>query len=277
MTDTSLARSWDDLVAVALVGTDRRDPPAPPSGPIAEFALEAPSRDAAGSLVQQVAAITVVQRAAGRARPPATPLAAAPVDPRPMCTPDAAALLERIVVEWPMLESDWLHVARVGGWRLSPDLVPMLLRRHRADPDTRALVVELAGPVADWLVDHVDGLAPTARRGPSRPAVALPPELAAVVDAPVAEVVAVIADGLRRQRYTMASRAVVVHLVARLPIDTLAPLATALDALDPDLPGRGLVHHLIDLVEVRLAVSERLHPKARHPDAVQHRASEETP
>jgi hypothetical protein len=252
---------WSDLVAAALIGTDRREPPAPAVGALATLALEAPPADAAAALAQQVAALTVLGRAS--ASPPRPPALLIPVDddPRPMCSPAAAHLAHRIVAEWPMLEREWLESASLGGWRLSPDLVPVLLRRHRSNPQMRALVCELSGPLADWLTDHLPALAPATRRTTTaRVPIALPPELAAAAIADVEAMLAVLTDGLRRQRYSMASRAVVVELVVRMPIDHLPQLAEGLDALDPHLPGRGLVHHLLDLVETRLAIARELSP-----------------
>lgn len=256
--EMSVGAVWDDLLAVSLLGTDRREPPAAPPGPLAEMMLEAPPTDAASALVQQIAAMTVLDRAAGRALP-APPLLIAPeIDARPMCSPGAAAVMHRILLEWPMLELEWLALADAAGWRLSPDLVPLLLARHRADPDLRARTCHLAGPVADWLTEHISSLSPSSR--PRRPAepVMLPPELTAVATGSSDEMLAVITDGLHRLRYTMASRAVVVHFVARIPVDRLAPLAAGLERLDPALPGMGLVHHLLDLVETRLTMVREL-------------------
>lgn len=259
--ETSVVAAWDDLLAASLLGTDRREPPAAPPGPLAEMMLEAPPTDAARALVQQVAALTVLDRAAGRALP-APPLLITPeIDTRPMCSPGAAAVMHRILVEWPMLEHEWLALAEAAGWRLSPDLVPLLLARHRADPDLRARTCHLAGPVADWLTEHISVLSPSSRRRRPAEPVVLPPELRAVETGSSDEILAVITDGLRRLRYTMASRAVVVHFVARIPVDRLAPLAAGLEGLerlDPALPGMGLVHHLLDLVETRLTMVREL-------------------
>lgn len=258
-----LGAYWADLVSVALLGTDRRDPPPPPPGPLAEVALEYPASDAAGGLVLQVAALTALRRAAARPTP-APPLLARPADdPRPCCSPAAADLLRRVVADWPALEPEWLALAAAGGWRLSPDLVPVLLARHRARPESRAVVEQLAGPVAAWLVDLLPGLAAAPRRSSAADtAVVLPAELEQVVDADASAVVAVVADGLRRQRYTSPSRAVLVHLVARVRPSELDGIRNRLEHLDPQMTGIGLAYHLADLAATRLAIHRHLTPES---------------
>lgn len=262
MTDSSIAPSgatagpvgWTDLVTVAVLGTDRRDPPPAPPGPLAELALEAPPADPAAALVQMVAAATALDRAAAPVAPALPLLVPAEDDPRPLCSPRAARLLRRAITDWPVLEREWFDLADSAQRRLSPDLVPLLLWRHRARPDMRARVCVAAGPVADWLVDQVPSLAPARSRASSPPAVAMPAELARVAQGSAAEIAAVVVDGIRRQRYTTASGSVVVHLLAHVPADHLPHLARALDDLDPDLPGRGLVLGLLDLVDLRRAI-----------------------
>jgi hypothetical protein len=261
-----LGAHWAELVSVALLGTDRRDPPVPPAGPLTEIALEHPPADAAAALVQQVATLTALRRAAGRPAP-APPLLVRPAeDPRPWCPPAAADLLRRVLAEWPVLEDEWLRLAAQGGWRLSPDLVPVLLARHRARAETRPVVERLAGPVAAWLTDLVPGLTASARRSSAGDTtVVLPDELTRVVDADAATVVAVVADGLRRQRYTSPSRAVLVHLIARVRPSELDGIRQRLDHLDPTMTGIGLAYHLADLAATRLAIRHALTPSRLDP------------
>jgi hypothetical protein len=258
-----LGAHWAELVSVALLGTDRRDPPAPPPGPLAELALEHPAPDAAGALVQQVATLTALRRAAARPTP-APPLLVRPADdPRPCCPPAAADLLRRVIADWPALETEWFALAAAGGWRLAPDLVPVLLARHRARPETRSMVEQLAGPVAAWLADLLPGLAAAPRRSSAADtAVVLPGELEQVVDSDASTVVAVVADGLRRQRYTSPSRAVLVHLVARVRPSELDGIRNRLEHLDPQMTGIGVAYHLADLAATRLAMHRHLTPES---------------
>ena len=257
----TIAPYWAELVAAALLGTDRRDPPPAPGGPLAELELEQPARHPARALVCQVAATTVLRRAASRPLPAPRLVTRAPDDPRPPCSPAAADLLRRVVAEWPVLEGEWLTLAREGGWRLSADLVPLLLVRHRARPDRRAEVEALAGPVAPWLVDLLPTLAAAGRAaGAADHPVVLPGELEAVVAADAGRVVGVVADGLRRQRYTPPSRGVLVHLVARLRPDVLDDVRRRLEALDPQMAGIGLAYHLADLAATRWAIHRALAP-----------------
>jgi hypothetical protein len=259
---TGLGAQWAELVSVALLGTDRRDPPDPPVGPLAELALEHPAADSAGAVVQQVAALTALRRGAARPVPSPPLLVAAAPDPRPCCPPAAADLLRRALADWPVLESEWLALASSHGWRLSPDLVPILLARHRARPETRQVVDRLAGPIGAWLADLLPGFAPSPRRSSATDAaVALPGELERIVDADASTVVAVVADGLRRQRYTSPSRAVLVHLVARVRPSELDGIRNRLEHLDPQMAGIGLAYHLADLAATRLAIHRHLTPE----------------
>jgi hypothetical protein len=85
--------SWDELVAAALVGTDRRpvEPDAPPGAPAGlGRALRERGED---GLLAAAAAWTVARRA-GAVPGPSRVVAPAAADQRPLCSPEAGARLE---------------------------------------------------------------------------------------------------------------------------------------------------------------------------------------
>lgn len=251
---SALTEHWDELVAVGLLGTDRRPVPPPPPGLLAELTAEAPQADPAASLLQQVAALTAMRRAGmgpvqlGVIDDPLPP------DPRPPTPARAGEVLRRVLSHWDVLEDEWLAYAEAGGFRLAPEHVVPLLALHRSHPERRSAVERLAGPLAPWLVDRFAELAPA--RAPRAPApapgdLALPAELRSVTDADARHVVDVVAGGVQRATFGRSHRAVLVLAVSRVRPDTLVPLAEALEATDHGLPAGAVAGALADLARTR--------------------------
>ncbi|MFI0818747.1 DUF5691 domain-containing protein [Streptomyces sp. NPDC021098] len=160
MTRTSTAPapasvSWDGLVAAALLGTERRTPPA----------AVRPGQDAPSALLDAAALSTVRRRAGLRpaaARPGPAP---APEDPRPALPPAArdrlAVLLAdrsapgrsgpRSAPDLAELLPQWLALANQYGYRAPDALLPTLLDAARARTDLRPEALTLGGPRALWL------------------------------------------------------------------------------------------------------------------------------
>jgi hypothetical protein len=141
---------WDELVAAALIGTDRRPvgPAVPPGAPDALGAALA-GRGAEERLLASAAAWTVARRAGARAgaRVDVTP---AEADSRPMCSAAAGARLRALLEEQDrLLVTQWLELAAERGLRPPPELVPDLL-----DHEHSRLVGELAGPLGLWLAER---------------------------------------------------------------------------------------------------------------------------
>ncbi len=154
---------WTELVTTSLLGTDRRDPPEP-GGMIGDLVADTARTDPSARMLAAVAACTAVRRAGVRPADPIDPLAPPPIDDRPECVPAATDRWYHITTSWPVLEDEWMFTLVDHGWRLAAELVPPALHRHRRDPIRRARVMVAAGPLADWLLDHVPDLAPR-RRG----------------------------------------------------------------------------------------------------------------
>ncbi|MGW5350539.1 DUF5691 domain-containing protein [Streptomyces sp. NPDC004031] len=147
---------WDDLVGIALLGTERRRP----AGVIGDAA------DAASSLLD-AAATGVVRRRAGLL--PGTagprPKPAAP-DRRPELPPAARRRLAALLADrsgsgggnrrgaapnLAELLPQWLAAARHEGYAVPPELLPALLDVARARTDLRADALAFAGQRGRWL------------------------------------------------------------------------------------------------------------------------------
>ncbi|EXU64628.1 hypothetical protein Z951_29390 [Streptomyces sp. PRh5] len=154
-TSVASTASWDDLVAAALLGTERRTPPVAPR----------PGQNVPSALLD-AAALSTVRRRAGLRPAPARPgPGRAPEDPRP-ALPTAArsrlALLladrsapgrggSRSAPDLAELLPQWLALANHHGYRVPDALLPALLDAARARTDLRAEALTLGGPRALWL------------------------------------------------------------------------------------------------------------------------------
>ena len=227
-----------DLVNAALLGTDRRDVPAPSGADPAGWLLEAAGRRRAATLV--AAASTVV--------PVGEP---GPEDPRPRPSTAARETLDELLLQGSVAGLDlWLREALAAGVGLAPEhWTPVLERARRStELDRRRLGVAL-GPAGLWF----------ARRNPAWSAVvraAEAPVPGVVVGAPaddlgllaqdpdrlltwpdpwsdaVARVaVGVLAAGIVSVR---SARAFGQRVGARVPLATYGPLTQAAPSrLDP--------------------------------------------
>ena len=206
--------------------------------------------------------------AAGRSRPAAGP--AGRRRPAARASGRGPPVAGTLVAEWPVLEDEWLLTVERRGWRLPPDVLVGLLRRHRTDAARRGRVERLGGAVVPWLLEHqpqLAGPAGSARSARSDdvgldglPALAVAPELVALLDAAPGAVAAAVVHGFRGGAYTLAHRNVLVNFVARCRTDALGPLADGLRDLDPALATGGIAHSLADLADTRRLMLEELEP-----------------
>jgi len=251
-TGTDLDGYWRDLVTVALLGTDRRPPPRPPAGPVAELVADAVRPDDASRMLTAVGAVAAARRAAFVAGAPTDGLQPPDADPRPWCSAVAVETWRTVIAEWPVLEDEWVLSSIEQGFRVPPDALADLLFRHRGDAVRRARVARAGGPVAAWLTGHVPRVAPTAGGTVSAEAVAslpelpVPPELAELLAADAHTFVRRLIPGFESNTYGPAHRAVLVNLFARC---RPAVLIDAADALDRTRVGLALA--LADLARLR--------------------------
>ncbi|MEU5089573.1 DUF5691 domain-containing protein [Streptomyces sp. NPDC021356] len=149
------AGAWEELVTTALLGTDRRRPPA-----------GAPGRDAPVALLDAAAAHTVSRRAGLLPAPAAERPRPAPADTRPALPPAAARRLTQLLADRSgaggggrrgtapdlmELLPQWLAAANARGYAAPPQALPALLDAARGRTDLRPAALAFAGPRALWL------------------------------------------------------------------------------------------------------------------------------
>ncbi|MFF4837685.1 DUF5691 domain-containing protein [Streptomyces sp. NPDC001315] len=155
--DAPTPGAWEDLVTTALLGTDRRTPPA--SGP-------GRGREAPVALLDAAAAETVRRRAGLRPARAARRPEPAPADPRPALPAAAAHRLTMLLADRSgvggggrrgtapdlmELLPQWLAVANSRGFAAPPQALPALLDAARGRTDLRPAALAFAGPRAVWL------------------------------------------------------------------------------------------------------------------------------
>lgn len=265
--DADLRTSWDALVAVAMLGTDRRNPPEP-TGLIADVVDDTVRPTPSERMLAQVAT-TVAVRRAGVLPGPARPAVAGPdVDDRPICVPAATERWHHVISSWPVLEDEWMLTLLTSGRRVPADLVPELLTRHRSDPVRRARAELACGPLAGWLVGHLPELAArgaaSTQRDPSAddiaelPSLPIPPELEPLLFADGAHVALQLGRAIDSGTLVHAHRAVLINLVARMRPDALGAVATALETVDGTSIGFPLASVLADLARTRERMLDEL-------------------
>ncbi|MGX1672224.1 DUF5691 domain-containing protein [Streptomyces sp. NPDC055400] len=151
---TTTGDPWEELVTVALLGTDRRTPPGHSTG-----------ADAPTALLDAAAVQTVRRRAGLRPAPAAALPARAADDPRPPLPAPARRRLAMLLTDRPgtggagrgtypdlmELLPQWLAGANAKGYAAPPDLLPALLDAARGRTDLRPQALTFAGPLALWL------------------------------------------------------------------------------------------------------------------------------
>lgn len=243
---------WHELVTAAMLGTDRRDPPEPVPGPVADLVDDALRPDGASRMLAAVGAVAAARRAAFVPRPPVAALQGPEPDERPMCSPAAVATWQRVVAEWSVLEDEWVLTVIEQGLRLPPDAVVGLLLRHRSDGARRARVMLAGGTPALWLAGHFSQLGAASGRHvdvdavTSVPKLPIPPELEVLVALDAHSFSRRLAGGFDAGAFGPPDRAVLVNLIARC---RPAVLLDAAEALERTQVGHALA--LADMARLR--------------------------
>lgn len=263
----TLAEHWSELVAVAMLGTDRRNPPQPP-GLIGDLVDDTVRATPSERMLAQVAATVGVRRAGVLPGPARPPIAGPDVDDRPVCVPAAADRWHHVISSWPVLEDEWMLTLLANGWRVPPDLVAELLERHRSDPIRRARAELACGPLGGWLVGHLPELAArgaaSSRPDPSAddvaelPSLPIPPDLEPLLFADGEQVARQLVRAIDSGTLVHAHRAVLINLVARMRTDALPAVASALGTVDGSSIGFALASVLADLAGTRERMLDEL-------------------
>jgi hypothetical protein len=263
----TVADHWRELVAVAMLGTDRRNPPEP-AGVIADLVDDTVRVSPSERMLAQVAAMVAVRRAGVLPGPVRPPMAGPDADDRPECVLAAVERWHHVTSSWPVLEDEWMLTLLTNGWRVPPELVPELLTRHRSDPVRRVRAELACGPLAGWLVGHLPELA--ARGAASSlhdvlpdqiadlPALPIPPDLEPLLDADGEQVARQLARAIDGGALVHAHRAVLINLVARMRPDGVGAVATELEAIDGSSIGFALASVLADLARTRQRMLDEL-------------------
>lgn len=257
----SLAEHWQSLAAVALLGTDRRSPPAVPDGDLADLVADRHAGDAGEAVLDQVAALGALRRGGLRPGPPVALLDVADDDPRPVCPPAATARLADLLDAWPQLVDEWLGALVSHGWRLAPEAAVPLLNRFRAHPPRRALALQAVGPLGDWLAELFPDLV-----GPRRTATvpAEPPPLPADVQrlarADADALAAALAEGLESGEFSKRHQPMFERVLCSVPIDHLPAIAARLNRAGTNPHTMGIALSLADLAGTRHAMIQELLP-----------------
>lgn len=259
----SMLEHWDDLVAVAMLGTDRRIPPDAPE-PIADIVDDTVRERPSERMLAQVAAMVAARRAGVLPGAPMRRLVPAPVDDRPIIVPAAVERWFHVTTSWPVLEDEWMLELIRSGRRLPPELVPDVLQRHRNDVVRRTRAVVACGPIADWLVELVPELAGRAD-GPvdvealgELPDLPIPADLAVLLGATGPEASASLVGAIADGDLVHAHRAVLVNLLARIRRESLADIERGLAAIGPSSPAFALASVLADLAGTRRRMLDEL-------------------
>lgn len=148
---TSATDEWADLVATAVLGTDRR--PAPPAR--AGWDAWGSANDPAVALLDRAAAVVIARRAGACPAPaPNVDVPPAPADERPPCPHPIAVRLGRLLSgEHDELLPEWFRRCDEVGVQLPWAALPALLLRGRRHPRLDVAVRQLARGRASWLAE----------------------------------------------------------------------------------------------------------------------------
>ncbi len=158
MTNATL---WDELVSIALLGTERENTPsqrcAGRLGNMLEQLKERPNASKETSLLSASAMIELHRRAGAVATKydAAHPANPCPPDESPECSFRAGVLLSNLIEDRNTdLLFEWLTLAKQHHWRPPSMMLPRLLELGSYSNSIRPFLIDLAGHRARWLAAH---------------------------------------------------------------------------------------------------------------------------
>ncbi|MEI6777293.1 MAG: DUF5691 domain-containing protein [Chloroflexales bacterium] len=153
--DTHRSPIWADLVAMALVGTDRRVPAMPTAdGALGDLLGKiAPDNDPSGALLGASAAVALYRRAGWL--PPVgvvQSLPPCPPDDLPACSARAGEHLAQMRAGTHAAAlPEWLETLAAAGHTVPAAILPALLERGRTEEPLRPKITALLGERGRWL------------------------------------------------------------------------------------------------------------------------------
>src|SRR5688572_30163695 len=147
---------WQELVRTALIGLERQNTPLPleSAGPELKTLLAQLEETRPEAALLQAAGLLAVWRRAGYGPgqvegglgPPA------PAERQPLCSPEAAAYLTRLLNgHFSELLPEWLEAVAAQGRRVPPEHLPDFLELGRQKLTLRKLITTVAGARGEWL------------------------------------------------------------------------------------------------------------------------------
>jgi hypothetical protein len=139
---------WPELISIALLGTERREPPVLADPALAGLVGDGSAED---RLLSAAGSLAVVRRAGWRA-PPAPPLPGpAPADVLPSCGAAAAYRLLLLLDDHRALLPEWLRAVARRGLRVPAERLPDLLEAATTNQALRDAVEAVLGERGRWL------------------------------------------------------------------------------------------------------------------------------
>ncbi|MCC7447233.1 MAG: hypothetical protein IT324_07440 [Anaerolineae bacterium] len=145
---------WHDMVATALLGTERQAPNLPPPGdPLGDLLAQIVTNDKEHALLSAAAVIAFHQRAGRLPASDTQPLIApCEADDQPLCrSPSAQHLAMMLDGAHRDVLPEWLATLAAVGRRVPEEYIPALLDAGKRDTDLRPLILPVIGRRGSWL------------------------------------------------------------------------------------------------------------------------------
>jgi len=148
---------WQDLIKVALLGTERQSLELPsPSGPLGDLLARLDISDQEGALLGAAAVFSLHQRAGQLPLTDNQPLPEpCELDDAPCCNSLAAQHLSLMLSgQYTEVLPEWLEAVAASGQRVPEERLPALLEFRRKQPELRESILPVLGKRGRWLAEQ---------------------------------------------------------------------------------------------------------------------------
>jgi hypothetical protein len=153
--------NWDDVFTCALAGTERQPLVLDTARGASDDAVQAwlaqlDGSDAEGMLLTAAATLALARQVGKRPQSASTdPPSPCPPDEQPRCSPQAAAMLARVLQgEYPHVLPEWVRLAQQAGQRAPEEYLPALLDLGAREAEMRSVVLAVVGRRGCWLAAY---------------------------------------------------------------------------------------------------------------------------